>query len=141
MSTEVAMSESGTLLARDFASMLLDVVPDAPCDDASVACSLRTLVDYMVPLTLGLAVCVAIGFVFAISLSIVNARYENARPPRRRRRVLSGPVRSDGRWLRLVEDEHGRRVVEVLEGAAWKPAGEDRSTFPIEMPAAPRPGA
>lgn len=136
------MSEVGPLLAGDFASMLLDVVPDAPCGDASVACSLRTLVDYMVPLTLALGVCVAIGFVCAISLSVVNARFDRVRGParrRRRRRLLSGPVRSDGTWVRLVEDERGRRVVEVLEGANWKPTNQDRAPLAIEMPVVPRP--
>jgi hypothetical protein len=32
------MIDPGRLLARDFASMLLDIVPDAPCNDDTFAC-------------------------------------------------------------------------------------------------------
>ena len=127
------MIDPGRLLARDFASMLLDIVPDAPCNDDTFACSLRVVVDYMVPVTLALGVCVAIGFVLAISVSVVLASAERRRGPVRiRKRVLSGPVRTDGRWIRLVEDERGRRV-EVLEGVNWRPAGRD-TPQPIDVP-------
>ena len=132
------MIDPGRLLVRDFASMLLDIVPDAPCSDDTFACSLREIVDYMVPLTLAVGVCVAIGFLLAISVSVVLASSER-RPERRlrsvrsRTRLLSGPVRSDGRWIRLVEDEQGRRV-EVLEGATWRPAARDRGQLAIDVP-------
>jgi hypothetical protein len=132
------MIDPGRLLVRDFASMLLDIVPDAPCSDDTFACSLREIVDYMVPLTLAVGVCVAIGFLLAISVSVVLASSER-RPERRlrsvrsRTRLLSGPVRSDGRWIRLVEDEQGRRV-EVLEGATWRPAARDRGQLVIDVP-------
>jgi len=119
------MIDPGRLLARDFASMLLDVVPDAPCSDDSFACSLRSLVDLMVPLAVALGVCVAVGFILAISVSVILARFEGGRAPSHvRKRVLSGPVRTDGRWIRLVEDQRGRRV-EVLEGVNWRPLARD----------------
>ena len=128
------MIDPGRLLARDFASMLLDIVPDAPCNDDTFACSLRVVVDYMVPVTLAVGVCVAIGFVLAIFGSVVLASSERRRGPvRSRTRLLSGPVRSDGRWIRLVEDERGRRV-EVLEGAHWRPAARDPGQPRIDVP-------
>jgi len=126
--------EPGQLLVRDVASMLLDIVPDAPCTDDTFACALRELVDYMVPLTLAVAVCVVIGFLLAISFSVVVASSERRRGPvRSRTRLLSGPVRSDGRWIRLVEDDRGRRV-EVLEGVTWRSAGRDSGLPPIDVP-------
>lgn len=128
------MIDPGRLLVRDFASMLLDVVPDTPCSDDTFACSLRQVVDYMVPVTLAVGVCIAIGFFLAISVSVVLASSERRRRPvRSRKRLLSGPVRSDGRWIRLVEDERGRRV-EVLEGAIWRPAARDPRRPPIDVP-------
>ena len=128
------MIDPGRLLARDFASMLLDIVPDAPCNDDGFACSLRAVVDYMVPVTLALGVCVAIGFLLAISVSVVLASFERRRAPARiRKRVLSGPVRTDGRWIRLVEDERGRRL-EVLEGVNWRPAARDPGQLTMDVP-------
>ena len=134
------MVQSGRLLARDFASMLLDIVPDAPCNDDTFACTLRTLVDYMVPATLVLATCVALGCLLAISVSVLLARYERARSPaRRRKRLLSGPIHTDGVWVRLVEDEQGRRVVEVLHGVNWRPTSRDLAQFALDVPASPLP--
>jgi hypothetical protein len=128
------MIDPGRLLARDFASMLLDIVPDAPCNDDTFACSLRVVVDYMVPVTVALGVCVAVGFFLAISVSVVLASSERRRGPVRiRKRVLSGPVRTDGRWIRLVEDDRGRRV-EVLEGVNWRPAERGAGQAPIDVP-------
>jgi uncharacterized membrane protein len=125
----------GRLLARDFASMLLDIVPDAPCHDDTFACTLRTLVDYMVPATLVLAVCVALGFLLAISVSVLLARFDRARAPsRRRKRIVSGPVHTDGAWVRLVEDDQGRRVVEVLQGVNWRPTTRDLAQFALDVP-------
>jgi hypothetical protein len=129
------MDAPGRLLARDFASMLLDVVPDAPCNDDTFACTLRTLVDYMVPATLVLAVCVALGCLLALSVSVLLARVERSRgPARRRKRLLSGPIHTDGVWVRLVEDEQGRRVVEVLEGVNWRPTNRDLAHFALDVP-------
>ena len=129
------MIESGRLLARDFASMLLDIVPDTPCNDDTFACSLRALVDYMVPATLVLATCAVFGFLLAISVALVLARVERSRvPARRRKRLLSGPIHTDGTWVRLIEDEHGRRVVEVLEGVNWRPTTRDLSGFTLDVP-------
>ena len=134
------MTAAGPLLARDVASMLLDGVPDAPCADASVSCTLRSLVDYLFPLTLVFVTCVALGFVLAIWFSIVSARLERSRRPQStRKRLLSGPIHTDGAWLRLIEDEHGQRIVEVLEGANWKPTTRDLSQLTLEMPIATRP--
>jgi hypothetical protein len=127
------MVQPDRLLARDFASMLLDIVPDAPCHDDTFACTLRTLVDYMVPATLVLAACVALGFLLAISVSVLLARVERAGAPRRRRkRILSEPIHTDGVWVRLVEDEQGRRMVEVLEGVNWRPTTRDLAQFNVD---------
>lgn len=128
------------LLARDFASMLLDVVPDAPCQDDGVACTLRQLADYMIPATLVFAVCVAIGFVLAVSISVAGARAESRGRVRRRARLVSGPVQADGRWIRLVEDAQGRRVVEVLEGVNWKASSRDVGRLLLDVPVAPPRG-
>lgn len=123
----------GPLLVRDFASMILDLVPDAPCTDDGVACALRSLVDYMVPLSLVFVAAVAIGTVGALAFSVVSASLERRRGPApARRRLLSGPVHTDGTWVRLVEDETGRRLVEVLEGVNWKPSTRDLSQFLLD---------
>jgi hypothetical protein len=42
-------------------------------------------------------------------------------------------VRTDGRWIRLVEDDRGRRV-EVLEGVNWRPAERGAGQVPIDVP-------
>ena len=125
----------GRLLGRDFASMLLDIVPDTPCYDDTFACTLRTLVDVMVPATLVLAVCVALGCLLAISVSVLLARFDRSKAPaRRRKRIVSGPIHTDGAWIRLVEDEQGRRVVEVLEGVNWRPTTRDLAPFALDIP-------
>ena len=136
------MLSTGRLLAGDVASMLLDIVPDTPCFDDTFACTLRDLVDYMVPATLVLAACVALGFLMAVWFSLLAARLERSRKPvrpRAKRRLLSGPTHSDGAWVRLVEDEHGRRVIEVLEGSKWRPATRDLTQFALDVPLTPIP--
>jgi hypothetical protein len=134
MSRGDVMIDPGPLLVRDFASTILDIVPDAPCRDETFACSLRVLVDYMIPLSLALGVCVAVGFLLAISVSVYLARSERRGAPARiRKRVLSGPVRTDGRWIRLVEDDRGRRI-EVLEGVNWRPVAREAGQVPIDVP-------
>jgi hypothetical protein len=134
------MSFPAQLLVQDFASMILDLVPDTPCYDDSVECTLRALVDYMIPATLMFAVCVALGFVLAISISVVGAARAEARTKGRpRRRLLSGPVQTNGTWVRLVEDHQGRRVVEVLVGVNWKASTRDISGFMFDVPVATRP--
>ena len=130
----------GRLLARDFASMLLDIVPDAPCQGDGFDCTLRTVVDYMVPATLVFAVCVAVGFVLAISLSVIAARGEGTtRRARPRKRLLSGPIQTDGTWVRLVEDDQGQRSVEVLHGVNWQASTRDLSGFMFDVSVATRP--
>ena len=68
------MIDPGRLLARDFASMLLDIVPDAPCNDDTFACSLRVVVDYMVPVTVALGVCVAVAVVVGVCVRVKTTR-------------------------------------------------------------------
>jgi CubicO group peptidase (beta-lactamase class C family) len=84
--------------------------------------------------------CVALGFVLALSFAVMSARLERARGARAsRRRLLSGPVQTDGTWVRLVEDERGRRVIEVLTDAGWTPSTRSLSQFTIDVPVSPRP--
>ncbi len=130
------MTIPGPIRAGDVASMLLDLVPDDPCRDDTVACALRSIVDYMVPAALVLGACVILGFVLALSVSVVAAGRERvpARRPPARRRLLSGPVHTDGSWVRLVEDDAGRRVVEVLDGAAWRATTRDLHPFALDVP-------
>lgn len=119
----------------DVASMLLDLVPDDPCHDDTVACALRSLVDYMVPATLFVGACVALGLVLALSVSVVTARRE--RVPvrrRRRRRILSGPTHTDGAWVRLVEDDAGQRVIEVLDDGTWRPTARNLTPLAADVP-------
>jgi hypothetical protein len=40
--------------------------------------------------------------------------------------------------VRLVEDERGRRVVEVLDNGAWTPSTRGLSQFTIDVPVSPR---
>ena len=130
---------TGQLVAGDVASML-GIVPDTPCFDDTLACALRTLVDYMVPATLAVAACVALGFMMAVWFALIAARLERSRKPaprRAKRRLLSGPTHSDGAWVRLVEDEQGRRTIEVLEGATWRPATRDLTRFALDVPLTP----
>ncbi|HXJ36122.1 MAG TPA: hypothetical protein VMS22_18980 [Candidatus Eisenbacteria bacterium] len=130
------MVPTGPLLARDFASTILDIVPDTPCYDDSVACALRSLVDYLLPLSLVFVGGVAIGLLLAVSVSVLSARFERRRGPitPRRRRLVSGPIHTDGTWVRLVEDERGRRTVEVLEGANWRPSTRDLTHLLLDVP-------
>jgi len=136
------MGSPGLLLARDFASTILDVVPDTPCTDDSVACTLRSLVDYLVPVSLVFVGGVAIGLLVAMGLSVFSARSERRRGPVRphRRRLVSGPIHTDGTWVRLVEDEGGRRTVEVLQGANWRASSRDLSQFLLDAPVTPPRG-
>ena len=135
------MSGQGPILARDVASMLLEIVPDAPCTDDGLVCTLRSLVDYMVPASLVFGVCIGLGFVLALSVSVFSARIEKAerRPPRRRpapvprRRVVSGPVHTDGRWVRVVEEAGGERTIEILDGAEWR-ATRDVGPLALNLP-------
>jgi hypothetical protein len=134
------MWSTGELLADDLASMLLDILPDTPCFDDTLSCALRTLVDLMIPATLALAACVGLGFLMAVWFSLITARLERSRKPvprRAKRRLLSGPTHSDGAWVRLVEDEQGRRMIEVLEGATWRPATRDLTRFAVDVPLTP----
>jgi hypothetical protein len=132
-----------SLLARDVASMLLDLVPDAPCSDDGFACSLRQLVDYMALLILALGACVALGFILAVGVWLAGAHRERrrgaSRGERRAPRVVLGPVHTDGTWVRLVEDAHGRRMIEILDGGRWKPASRGLRQLAAEVPLLMRP--
>ena len=129
------MNEQWGLFARDVVSML-DVVPDSSCTDDGLVCSLSALVDYLEPFTAIVSACVVLGVVLAVSFSVVVARRERARParPERRLRVLSGPVHTDGVWVRLVEDERGRRVVEVLDRGTWRATTRDLMPLTLDVP-------
>lgn len=133
------MMSPGPLLVRDFASTLLDIVPDAPCSEDTVACTLRSLVEYLTWSTLVFGVCVALGFLAAIWVSVAMARLERRPVTARRRRLVSGPIHTDGTWVRLVEYENGRRVIEVLEGANWRPSDTDLSHLLLDLPVVPQP--
>jgi hypothetical protein len=123
----------------DLTSFLLDVAPDAPCTEGSFVCVLRTAADYLILGILAVAVLVGIGFLLAVSVSVVAARLERARQGSRRarKRILSGPVHTDGTWVRLIEDERGRRVIEVLDGTEWRPSTRGLSQFTIDVPLTP----
>jgi hypothetical protein len=127
------MSSAGGLRA-DFGSFLLDMVPGVPCVDGTVVCFLRAAVDYLILTSVALAILVSFGFLLAISFNVVAARFARARTRPHRRRVLSGPIHTDGVWVRLVEDERGRRVVEVLDGGAWRPSTRGLSQLTIDVP-------
>ncbi len=122
--------------ATDLVSLLLDAADEGPCLDESVLCYFRTLVDWLLLGVLAFAVLAALGFVLAISLSIVAARAERQREHVRapRKRILSGPVHTDGVWVRLVEDERGRRLVEVLDRGDWTSTTRDLSQFALDVP-------
>jgi hypothetical protein len=102
---------------------------------------LRTAADYLILGILAVAVLLGIGFLLGVSFSVVSARLERARPARRRahKRIVSGPVHTDGTWVRLVEDEDGRRVIEVLDGTEWRPSTRGLSQFTIDVPLTPPP--
>jgi hypothetical protein len=136
---EVVMIVPARLSARDFVSTILDIVPTRPCHDDGVGCALRALSDYMIPATLMLAVCVAVGFVLAVSISVFSARTDARTRARPRIRLLSGPIQTDGTWVRLVEDQQGRRMVEVLRGVTWRVSTRDTSGFLLDVPVATRP--
>jgi hypothetical protein len=129
-------------MAGDFGSTILDHVIDAPCTDASLVCSLRWLLDYLMGSVLVLAGCVVLGFLAALWIAIFMARSESRAAHRPlRKRLLSGPHHTDGTWIRLVEDERGERVVEVLEGATWRPSSRDLSHLLLDVPVTLQPRA
>jgi hypothetical protein len=126
-------------MRAEFSNLLIDMVPGVPCVDGSVVCYLRAAVDYLILTSVALAILVTFGFLLAIPFNVVTARFARARfaraRTRSRRRVLSGPTHTDGAWVRLVEDEHGRRVVEVLDGSgAWRPSTRSFAQFTIDVP-------
>jgi hypothetical protein len=128
------------LLFDDWTTALVDVAGDAACAEGSLVCGLADAFDMTVVWAAFFLFCVALGFVLALSFAVVSARLERARGAARatRRRLLSGPVHSDGAWVRLVEDEHGRRVVEVLADGAWTPSTRGLTQFTIDVPVSPR---
>jgi hypothetical protein len=134
------MAESGRLLFGDWRNALLDVAADVSCGEGSFVCGLRDAFDSVVVWAAALLLCMVIGFLLAVSFAVVSARLERARSAVRssRKRLLSGPVHTDGAWVRLVEDERGRRVVEVLADGAWTPSTRGLSQFTIDVPVSPR---
>jgi hypothetical protein len=141
--SEAHVDTAGQLLAGDIASTILDHVIDAPCDDTGVICSLRWVLDYLTGSLLLLGVCVVLGFVVAMSMALVTARTENRGAPRPlRKRIVAGPVHTDGAWIRLVEDERGHRMIEVLEGGAtWRRSDRDLSHLLLDVPLTLEPRA
>jgi hypothetical protein len=137
------MTEPPRALTGDLASFLLDVAPEPPCSEGSFVCWLRAGFDYALLAAIALAACIALGFLLALSFSVAAARFERSRRPvpARRRRLLSGPIHSDGTWIRLVEDERGRPIVEVLEGTRWTPSTRGLSQFVADVPTRPLPRA
>ena len=134
------MAGSEQLIFGDWTTGLLDLASDASCTEGSFICGLVDAFDSTVVWVAMLLFCVALGFVLALSFAVVSARLERERGARAsRRRLLSGPVHTDGAWVRLVEDEHGRRVVEVLTDGGWTPSTRGLSQFTIDVPVSPRP--
>ena len=131
------MAGSERLVFGDWTTAL---VADASCAEGSFICGLVDAFDSTVVWVALLLFCVALGFVLALSFAVVSSRLERARSARgSRRRLLSGPVHTDGAWVRLIEDERGRRVIEVLTDGGWTPSTRSLSQFTIDVPVSPRP--
>ena len=124
-----------TPLAQDTIAGLFE----APCFDDGFACTMQWLVDYSYGSIVLVGACVALGFAGAVVVAVVTARNERQplRPVRPRKRILSGPVHSDGAWVRLVEDERGRRGIEVWRGRAWRASSSDLSHLFVDVPVVP----
>jgi hypothetical protein len=135
------MAGSERLVFGDWTSALVDVTGDASCTEGSFICGLVDAFDSTVVWLALLLFCMALGFVLALSFAVVSARLERAQGAARasRRRLLSGPVHTDGAWVRLMEDERGRRVVEVLTDAGWTPSTRGLSQFTIDVPVSTQP--
>jgi len=128
--------------ASDVAETLFGYVLDTPCSDDGLVCAMRWALDYALVLLFLLVGCVAVGFAGALVVALVTARTEqSAQAGRRVKRVLSGPIHTDGAWVRLVEDERGRRAVEVLQGARWKPSGGDLTHLFLDVPVTGTPAS
>jgi hypothetical protein len=134
------MMHSGQVISGDWVTGLLDVGADASCAEGTLICGLVDAFDSTVVWAAALIFCVVLGFLLALSFAVVSARLERARGAARtgRKRLLSGPVHSDGAWVRLVEDERGRRVVEVLADGVWVPSTRGLSQFTVDVPVSPR---
>lgn len=124
-----------TPLANDTMGALFE----APCFDDGFACTMQWLVDYSFGSVLVVGLCIALGFAGAVVVALVMARSERKppRPVRPRKRILFGPVHSDGTWVRLVEDERGGRAIEVWRGRAWRTSSSDLSHLFLDVPVAP----
>jgi hypothetical protein len=126
--------------ARSLADAIMDRVFDSPCADDGFRCTLRWILDDISGTVMLVVVCVVLGFVGAVLLAPALKKRE-VRPQvrsgvRQRPRVLSGPIHSDGAWIRLVEDEHGGRFIEQLVGGVWRPLSSERSlaSVPVSLP-------
>ena len=118
----------------------MDRILDSPCGDDGLQCTLRWILDDVTGTVMLVVVCVVLGFVGAVLLAPTLKKRE-VRPRvrsgvRQRPRILSGPVHSDGAWIRLVEDERGGRFVEQLVGGVWRPLSSERSlvSVPVNLP-------
>ncbi len=116
------------------------LLADASCGEGWAVCALRDAFDSAVVCAVALLLCVLSGFVIGLSITLVSARRartrRSARAPGRRR--ISAPVHTDGAWVRLVEDERGRRVVEVLADDGWTPSTRALAQLTIAVPTRPR---
>jgi hypothetical protein len=134
------MADAGRMVFGDWTTALFELAADASCGEGTFICGLVDAFDSAVVWAAALIFCVGLGFVLAVSFAVVSARVERARSATRasRRRLLSGPVHTDGAWVRLVEDERGRRIVEVLADGAWTPSTRDLAQFTLDVPMRPR---
>lgn len=113
---------------------------DASCVEGALVCALRDAFDSAVVCAAVLALCVVLGFVIALSITAVSARRARAHRATRASgtRRVSAPVHTDGAWVRLVEDELGRRVVEVLGDDGWMPSTRALAQLTTAVPTRPR---
>ena len=139
---EATMALPFRLQARELATTIGDVVSDASCAEGGVTCVLRMVGDYLLPSAVVFGVCLVLGIVFAMWFAALAARVDgDAESPSShgRKRLLSEPINTDGTWMRLVEDERGDRLVEVLDGADWRTSTRERSQLALDVPGAARP--
>jgi hypothetical protein len=121
---------------------ITDVASDASCGGEGLSCVMRAFTDHLLANALVFGVCLVLGLVFAMWFAaLAGTRVEGRDPrvPRGRRRLLSQPIRADGGWMRLVEDERGHRVVEMLDGADWRASTRDLPPLTLDVPAPVRP--
>jgi hypothetical protein len=118
----------------------LALLADASCVEGPLVCAVRDVFDSAVVAVAALGLCIVLGFVIALSITVVSARRARGRraPRPSGMRRVSAPVHSDGAWVRLVEEECGRRVVEVLGDDGWTPSTRALAQLTSAVPTRPR---